>query len=124
MIFNDLDEYMYVPNKTLIELVSDKKYDTYGFCNYWSNTLDNKMPSVFPNKFKIGNKLKFGTRSKCIHKLDSVDAVGIHFIKYYSESNPKKDCKYMLFHFGKWGKRFSGGRSRTNYKTNKIFEII
>nr|QBK89086.1 MAG: glycosyltransferase family 92 [Mimivirus LCMiAC02] len=123
MIFNDLDEYMYIPNKRLIELVSDKKYDTYGFCNYWSNTLDNKTPSEFPNKFKIGNKIKFGNRSKCIHKLDTIDSVGIHIGRDYSISNPKKDCNYMLFHFCKWGKRFRGGRSQTNFRTHKIFEI-
>jgi hypothetical protein len=106
MIFNDLDEYMHINNKRLIDLVSNKKYDTYGFCNIWANSIDNVIPNKFPKQIQIGIKSKFGYRSKCIHKTSSVNAISIHKGKknFYSTKNIKTKNIYNMFHFYNWCK--------------------
>ena len=118
MIFCDLDEYMHIPNNTLIKYInSNNSVDQIGFCNYWSNTLDNKMPSSFPNKFLIGEKHDFKRRSKCIYKLKSIETINIHFDNKFNISNPIKVNNFNLFHFFNW--------CRKNRKINlkKVFTI-
>ncbi len=116
MIFNDLDEYMY-SNKKLINLISSKK-DTYGFLNYWSNTLNDEIPKVLPSKIKIGNQHKYGKRSKCIHKTDSINCIGIHKEYNYNIRNPRINKNSgMLLHFYNWT------RAKRIHKTNKIFNL-
>ena len=111
MIFCDLDEYMYVENKKLINLIEDNKVDTFGFRNIWANTLDNKIPETFPSKFKIGDKFRYRTRSKCIHKMDTVEHIGIHFgTKFNKVELIKSD--YDMYHFHNWG-----GENLTKYVT-------
>ena len=36
MIFCDLDQYMYVKNNNLINLLDDNNVDTFGFRNIWA----------------------------------------------------------------------------------------
>jgi hypothetical protein len=113
MIFCDLDEYMYVENKQLINLIEDNKVDTFGFRNIWSNTLDNKIPIIFPSKFNIGDKIRYGIRSKCIHKMDSVEHIGIHYGTKFNKSELIKS-NYDMYHFHNWG-----GENVTKYVTLK-----
>lgn len=111
MIFCDLDEYMYVENKKLINLIEDNKVDTFGFRNIWANTLDNKIPETFPSKFKVGQKFRYKTRSKCIHKMETVEHIGIHFgTKFNKVELIKSD--YDMYHFHNWG-----GENITKYAT-------
>jgi hypothetical protein len=103
MIFCDLDEYMHIPNDTLIKFINNNKsIDQIGFCNYWSNTLDNKIPSLFPDKFSIGEKYDFKKRSKCIYKLKSIRTINIHYDDSFNINNPQKINNFYLFHFFNW----------------------
>ena len=106
MIFCDLDEYMHIPNNTLIKYINNNKtIDQLGFCNYWCNTIDNKIPSAFPNKFLIGEKHNFKVRSKCIYKLSSIATINIHCENKFNISNPIKVDDFYLFHFFNWCKK-------------------
>jgi hypothetical protein len=117
MIFCDLDEYMYAKNNKLINLLEDNKVDTFGFRNIWANTLDNKIPDIFPNKFKIGQKFNYRIRSKCIHKMDTVEHIGVHFgTKFTNKELVKSD--YEMFHFHNWG-----GDNVTKYVTSNDMSI-
>lgn len=118
MIFCDLDEYMHIPNNTLIKFINrNKSIDQIGFCNYWCNTLYNKIPPSFPNKFFIGEKHNFKIRSKCIYKLKSIKTINIHHDDSFNIQNPKKICKFYLFHFFNWCKK------KRKYNLKKIFKI-
>lgn len=107
MIFCDLDEYLHLENsKKLIDLVNDTSVDTFGFRNIWANTINSKIPDKFPNKFKIANKEqwhKYRIRSKCIHKMDTVVHIGIHFGKKFNSDNTILKDSYFMFHFHSWG---------------------
>lgn len=118
MIFCDLDEYMHVEKKKLINLVEDKNVDTFGFKNIWANTIDNKVPDIFPNKFKIGEKFNYRIRSKCIHKMDTVEHIGIHFGTKFNKTELIKS-DYDMYHFHSWG-----GGNIVKYVTIKDKSII
>jgi hypothetical protein len=104
MLFCDLDEYLYITNQKLIDLVSDTSVDTFGFRNLWANTKDNNVPESFPNEFYVAGKLqRYEDRSKCIHKMDTVVHIGIHHgTKFKSNPISLKD-NYVMFHFHSWG---------------------
>lgn len=118
MIFNDFDEYMSIPKNiennhgiksykqyNLRDFVQDNPFDSYYFCNIWSNTLDNKIPSKFPYTFKIGAKLdKIGTRTKCIHNVDTFNYVNIHECCDKIETS-KRIGRFDLFHFYNWSNK-------------------
>lgn len=115
MIFCDLDEYMYVKDKTLLELVeSNADIESFGFCNIWSETIDKKIPEKFPNKFYIYSKMNFGGRSKCIHKIKNVEYIGIHFGFQKKQLN-----NFDLFHFYNWTQK----NRKINSGTKKLFKI-
>ncbi len=85
MIFNDLDEYIYFNNnqKTLREYIimnsKKNKHGIYLFENYWSLTLDTKVPINFPEKIlKSVNSDGENHRTKCIVKTDKINLMGIH----------------------------------------------
>ena len=118
MIFCDLDEYMYIPNNTLIKFINNNQsVDQIGFCNYWSNTLNNKIPNSLPNTFLIGDKHDFKRRSKCIYKLKSINTINIHYDNTFNIENPKKICNFYLFNFYNWCKK------KRNCNTKKRFTI-
>lgn len=110
MIFCDYDEYLCCANKTLKSLVSSGKYDTHGFCNVWCK--DKKEPTKIPTKFPnlkeviMEDKIRFGGRSKCIHKISSILTTGIHSGSKYTTSKPVIDKNNTMYHFRLWsGKR-------------------
>lgn len=103
MIFCDLDEYLFIPNNSIIEFIlNNTNYDTIGFCNYWSKTLDNKIPSTFPNEFLSSDKNEYRNRSKNIHKIQSINTINIHRKYSYTIKNPKIICNFIMFHFYSW----------------------
>lgn len=115
MIFCDLDEYMYVQNKTLLQLIENNtNIESFGFCNKWSETIDRKIPEKFPNQFYVYPKIKFGTRSKCIHKIKNVEYIGIH---YGFQKNQLND--FDLFHFYNWTQK----NRKINSGTKKLLKI-
>ena len=106
MIFCDLDEYINIKDSKLIDLVSDINVDTFGFKNIWANTKDNIVPNKFPNKFYISKRnIRFPVKSKCIHKLDSIEHIGVHSGTQYNFENPviSTNHNYKMYHFHSWG---------------------
>jgi hypothetical protein len=102
MIFCDLDEYMYIPNSTLSKtIIESPLIDMFGFSNRWSNTIDNKIPTIFPIMFNTSVEEQFPKRSKCIYKVSSVSIIDIHG-QYLFESPINKSLSYILFHFYNW----------------------
>jgi hypothetical protein len=105
MIFCDLDEFMYIPKKTICQEIqnTNSEYDTYGFCNYWASSIDKNIPTIFPSNVMIGNKThKYGTRSKCIHKIQFTKILSIHYHHTFTISEPKLKTDYMLLHMYNW----------------------
>ncbi len=88
---NQIDEYIYFNNnnnnnnnqKTLREYIimnsKKNKHGIYLFENYWSLTLDTKVPINFPEKIlKSVNSDGENHRTKCIVKTDKINLMGIH----------------------------------------------
>ena len=98
MIFCDLDEYMYVKDKTLLQLIeTNTNIESFGFCNKWSETIDKKIPEKFPNEFYTYPRIRFGSRSKCIHKIKNLEYISIHYGFQKKTLN-----NFDLFHFYNW----------------------
>lgn len=111
MIFNDLDEYFKIPNCdiTLKEYIEkNKNISIFGFCNRWSVTIDEKIPSIFPKKFFYGNKHEHGDRSKNIFKIENIETIGIHGYSgsiTYNVNNPLKKLDLDMYHFYNWNNK-------------------
>lgn len=124
MIFCDLDEYMYNDNSTLKNMVVQfDSVDVFGFCNIWSNTLDNKIPDIFPTIFNIDDQYNFSKRSKCIYKLSSISTISIHG-QHILKTSLIKMLNYKLFHFYNWsGKcRIISTPHTYSIKDNKLID--
>lgn len=108
MIFNDLDEYLYIPDQKLIDFIkANPEIDTFGFHNIWSITVDKNIPDTFPDTIITDTqKIHYGRRSKNIHKLDSIKTIGIHVHNSYQNNiNPKRIHGLDMYHFYNWTKR-------------------
>ena len=115
MIFNDLDEYLFIPNIKLINYIKlNPEIDSFGFKNIWSKTIDDNKN--FQENLIISETLKYPYRSKCIHKISSIKTLNIHCgDKYLLE--PKININNTMFHFYNW--------TKTNRleNTNKIIKL-
>ena len=118
MIFCDLDEYMLSPHRKLCHMIKSN-HDTYKFCNVFSELIDNTKLSELPNKFNVSKKYKFNDRSKCIHKLDSIETIGIHREFKYLNTNFKISENYSncLYHF------YNIGGKKRRFKCSDIIDI-
>lgn len=121
MIFCDLDEFMFCPYTKLINKINSK-YNSYVFYNIHSESLDNSKLVDLPNRFRIGNKyLTYCT--KCIHKLDSIDTICIHFRSYFmlyiiTKLYLFRDYNNYLFHF------YSiGSKNKRKFKCDNVIDI-
>ena len=115
IIYCDLDEYLYIPNKTILKYIENNNYlDVIEFNNYFASTLDNKIPQKIPNKIKIGEKHNYKTRSKNIYKSSSIDSINIHYPHKFNKI-PFKSRDNMMFHFHSWSNRHE--------KLNNIFDL-
>lgn len=120
MVFCDLDEYFYTKSVNLIDLISDTSVDTFGFKNLWANTKDNNVPESFPNEFVVSNELlNYQTRSKCIHKMDTVVYINIHYGEKFKSNKYSLKANYNMFHFHTWG-----GEYIDKFDTQKILKFI
>ena len=120
MLFCDLDEYLYLgKNKKLINLVSDTTVDTYGFRNLWANTKNYKVPEKFPKEFHVAEyRQKYRIRSKCIHKMDNVVHIGIHFGTKFKSTKINLKDDFFMFHFHSWG-----GERTSREKTPELINL-
>ena len=106
IIYCDLDEYLYIPNKKIYRFINENKdKDNIQFLNYFSETLDKKIPNKLPKKIKIGDKHEFMDRSKNIYKCDSIKLLNIHFPAEFSINNPQIITDQIMFHFQSWSGR-------------------
>jgi hypothetical protein len=121
MIFNDLDEYMHIKNKKIINLINKNEYISIYFYNYWSKTLDNILPISFPKKIKTTKNPtdEYPKRTKAIHNLDYINITGIHYSKEYPITNKKIyiNKNNMLLHFYNWTK------TNRKEKTDTLYEL-
>ena len=101
MIFCDLDEYMFNKKYKLHDLLVSNNYNSYIFRNLWCKTINNKIPSEFPNLFMTDDYiLPYPERSKCIHKLDEIKYINIHLNPIQDKNTFSEDC--IFFHFYNW----------------------
>jgi hypothetical protein len=104
MIFCDLDEYLHISKTTLLKEIQKGPYDVVGFCNYWSQTLDNKIPSALSTFTSSSNGLPYRRRSKNILRPDSIHLLDIHYITQQN-LNIQKCPNYKMYHFYCWSKK-------------------
>lgn len=117
MLFCDLDEYLYVKDKKLIDLVSDTSVDTFGFKNLWANTKNNNVPNSFPNEFYVSQKCSnYKRRSKCIHKMDTVIYICIHFADQFKSKKINLKNNFLMFQFHSWGGQYIGKMKINQFK--------
>lgn len=100
MIFCDLDEYLQVQDKTIIEEITETNNQIYGFCNTWCRT--ETIPEVFPNLFEILSRSNYGTRSKNIYKVSDVNVIGIHTPYLTGDQTLTGKFDYTMYHFLNW----------------------
>jgi hypothetical protein len=123
MIYNDFDEFMFIPNVTLKEFILNPQHvqeniNTIGFLNHWCITLDGKTFQDFPEKFlKSSKKFNFTNRSKCIHKVELHDYIHIHW-PADSKNKIIVNDNLFLFHFANWN-----NKNRTYLENPQIFNI-
>jgi hypothetical protein len=124
MLFNDLDEYLYIENydKKLVNYIDTFNQNYYIFSNCWCITLDSKIPSTFPKKFYKNNKIhNFPDRCKCIVKTSILDIMGIHFpLDLIVEKPNKCDSNLIILHFTNWTQH---GRNNSDSSNRYEFEI-
>lgn len=100
MIFNDLDEYLFIPDIKLIDHINNnKQIDVFGFCNTWSKTVDDTK--IFKKDLIVAETLRYGVRSKNIYKLDSIKTLYIHHYDVSTIPNLTMSLNIM-YHFYNW----------------------
>jgi hypothetical protein len=106
MLFNDLDEYVYIKNGNLQNLM-DKKTDMILLFNAWSKLDNNSIPTSFPNTFLTTDPVHY-ERSKCIYKTDTVELILVHYVSKftYTHIGGHSDIwdlqNNILLHFFNW----------------------
>ena len=140
MIFCDLDEYLHIPSKyiknkdqsdnkdendnkdekhqlqqkhniTISKFIkSNPTIDIFGFCNYWSKTIDDSIPTLttteFPTTFLTVEKpCEYLERSKNIYKVSTINTIGIHQIGYNFYNDKTSITDLNMYHFYKWSAR-------------------
>lgn len=111
LLLTDLDEYTYIPNSTIKQLIIDNPmYEAYIFLNNWCDTIEipedinkyrqelnnSKLPLEFYRDTYI---FPYGKRSKYLIKTDVLNLNNIHSTIYkhiyINENN-------VIFHFFRW----------------------
>jgi hypothetical protein len=126
MIYNDLDEYMFIANISLSTLLQQNPgYDTYMFLNVWCDTVDiptdieqyyeSLKGEDMPERIAIKHEIYAPSHSsKCIHKSNSVYFIenihcGEHYVdrrNIYRETVDTNTllANNLLFHFFRWSR--------------------
>jgi hypothetical protein len=106
MIFCDFDEYLHIPNNTLLGFIMQyPDIDVVGFRNKWAepvNYFDNSKPNTFPSKLITSKPFRYGERSKNIYKLSSINTISIHFGHTYTKPNLVGYTDFFMYQFYKW----------------------
>lgn len=100
MIFNDLDEYLFIPNIKLVDYIKlNTNINIFGFKNIWAKTKNNIKK--FEENLYISEALNFMNRSKCIYKVSSIETINIHYYDKMLENNTQI-CDNYMYHFYEW----------------------
>lgn len=119
MIFNDLDEYLFIPDIKLIEYIKlNQTFTSFGFKNIWAKTIDNSIN--FQENLIIDKPMNFTNRSKCIHLVSSVKLLNIHFASDYLMSNVQNN-ENIMYHFYNWCKKNRVKETNNSIKLNLDF---
>tara|TARA_B100001094_G_scaffold171311_1_gene165655 strand:+ start:420 stop:1418 length:999 start_codon:yes stop_codon:yes gene_type:complete len=128
MIFNDLDEYLFIPNIKLIDYIKSKSNVTvFGFKNIWAETYDgNKeiQESLYVDKI-----LDYPNRSKNIYMTSAIETLYIHKPDKMLVEGKKniRDLNNIVYHFSSWtgghGVIADGGKKREYKKFNNLRKI-
>jgi hypothetical protein len=111
MAFHDLDEYLYIPQKSIKHFLYETNYDAIGFLNCWAKTVDSSGNDIIPltmPKTILKNKKpdKFAKRSKAIYKIDDVKLINIHNGHLFNNTdNIRVNIDQILFHIHNWNGR-------------------
>ena len=106
MLFNDLDEYIYIKNNSLQNLILQNPDCIYLY-NAWSKLSDNSIPSSFPTTFLTTTPVHY-ERSKCIYNTDSVELILVHYWSSLTDTarargyNDIHQPSNILLHFCNW----------------------
>jgi len=122
MIFNDLDEYLFIPNIKLVEYIKlNTNINVFGFKNIWAKT-KSKQKELEENLY-ISEPFPFRKRSKCIYMVSSIETINIH----YNCTMLKKEnliCDNYMFHFYNWGSKGRSIKTPISKKINLNFLYI
>lgn len=101
MIFNDLDEYLFIPNIKLVDYIKlNTNINIFMFKNIWATTKHNEK--IIQEDLEISDKsCKVGERSKCIYMVSSIETINIHSCDQMLE-NKKQICDNYMYHFYNW----------------------
>lgn len=128
MVFCDLDEYLYIKESKLNSFI--KKHpnvDSFAFENIWAhNEQPNKEKKIISRKFEkkfhcSTKRAPYGWRSKCIHKIGSIQTINIHRHNTYLKPNCEIVKNQIMFHFYNWGQIH---RTIDSIEKNVIFKQI
>ena len=137
MIFCDLDEYLHIPKNKCIETIeniapnmeecidntirrfinNNPDIEVFGFCNIWSNTLDDCIPKTpyLPRRFlSVLTSNDYLERSKSIYKVSSVNTIGVHQVGDGLHVNMKHIVDLKMYHFYKWSSKIRTIENCTN----------
>lgn len=114
MIFNDLDEYLFIPNVKLVNYIKNNtNIDMFGFCNKWTRTIDDT--NIIKEDLITSETICYGNRSKNIYKIDSIETIGIHKGYKYTIPKPIHLTNHIMYHFYNWTRK--NRVEKTNIKT-------
>ena len=118
MLFADLDEFLYIKNKTLKAYIDEyPNIEVFAFRNIWARFKKTNFKK-FPNSFYANNDIsEYSSRSKCIYLTDNVRSVQIHCPhEMVSKKDPIIDKSNIMYHFSGWNKP----RSMVNEKNTQF----
>lgn len=117
MIFNDLDEYLFIPDIKLVEYIKlNTNKNIFVFENIWAKPRNNRK-KIEENLY-IDKPIRYPHRSKCMYKVSSIETLGIHYYHKMLE-NERMICNYM-YHFYDWGTKGNRGIEIKNLSSKNI----
>lgn len=121
MIFNDLDEYLFIPNIKLIDYIKSKSNVTvFGFKNIWAETYDGNKE--IQESLYVDNEIyNYPERSKNIYMTSAIETLDIHKTGKMLIEKQKiiRDLNNIFYHFRSWtggAGEIADGKQKRKYK--------
>ena len=120
MIFNDLDEYLFIPKIKLVEYIKfNTNINVFGFKNIWAKTKSNQK-ELEENLDISGVPFRFGNRSKCIYMVSSIETINIHS-NFRMLKKKQLICDNYMYHFYNWCNKYRSIETPISIKINLNF---